>query len=361
LVTRAQVLRNVAAAVALLYLPASAIARFPAARFAIPALVARSQAALALLTLLMLVTAVVWRYAARRLRTLPLLLAAIVIPLHAAEYRTAEVVVIDRDTVQDVYAFARRVEIRARVHGGVYVFAKEIAIAGTVERNVYAMAETLTLIPGGRIRGSLIVAGERARIAGAVGGSLSFYGHYLTVEDTAGVAGPLEAHVENAALVRVPAGMPGAIEAAGTRSLGAILALLAGTMALASAIVFPAAWRRCSIALTRWWSSFALGIAIAVAAAIAVIALALLTNPGVAAVAGGILALAACAAQVLAADLAGRLLLPARSRPLQLICGIALVATATQLPWGIGVAVSSALALAGLGAFARGGWRSARA
>jgi hypothetical protein len=55
-------------------------------------------------------------------------------------------------------------------------------------------------------------------------------------------------------------------------------------------------------------------------------------------------------AKLLTAEFTGRLLLPGRPRAFQLVCGLALVFAAVELPLGIGSAVWGAVTLAGLGA-----------
>jgi hypothetical protein len=109
------------------------------------------------------------------------------------------------------------------------------------------------------------------------------------------------------------------------RRLAAFLA--AFLVALVAARLCPIAVEDSAIALTRWWRSFWMGIAIAS------------------------LALAIYGAKLLAGELAGRLLLPCRPRAIQMMCGLALVFAAVELPLGIGGAVWGAVALSGLGAF----------
>ena len=354
--TAESLLRNLAAASALLYVPAWMLGRLPLLRFTVPVL-EHLQLAFAATTVLLALSAAAFHLGWRRARAAALL-TLLVLPAGARTFRAGEIVRMDGVTSEDVYVFARRLEVRGTVRGRLFAFAQEIEISGVVERGVYTLAESLQLAPGARVA-EMLSAGEHTVVAGEISGALGFYGNRLRVEDVAQVRGAVSADVDNAALVHAPAGMRITIRDGSGRwrdpvhyanKLTAFIAALLAALVVSR--IFPATFDGAVLALTRWWRSMAQGLAITVLAPAAVL-LAAVTLIGLplAALLVILLALAVYAAKLLTAELAGRLLLPGRSHVLQVACGLALVFAVIELPLGIGSAAWAAITVTGLGAF----------
>jgi hypothetical protein len=372
--TPAGLLRNVGATVALLFAPAWLISRHGPLRFVVPALLSAielSQTSVAAVALLLAIGAAVSWLGLRRVRGLALILffLAAIAPAHAITWRAhgpvaliaagetvndsvfaaGEVVRVEGVIAGDLFAFARRIEIRGTVRGHVYAFAKETEIAGALNRNLYVWAESTRLDPDAQIKGKVIAAGESATVAATVGGPFRFYGERLTVENGARIAGPVTSEVtDEGARFQDPWFY--------VRRLAAFAAALLA--AFVAARLAPMAVQESVLAMAHWWRSLAAGVAAAMLGPIAILVAAItVIGIPVAAVLLALLALSVYAAKVLVGDFAGRILLPGRSRAIQLTCGLALIFIAIELPFGIGGAVWTATALVGLGAFTSGARR----
>jgi cytoskeletal protein CcmA (bactofilin family) len=252
------------------------------------------------------------------------------------------------------FTFAQTVQINGVVEGNVYVFAESLDVApgARITGTLFASGDTLDIAPGARIDGSVFAAAGSLHVRGSIGGALRFGGNRLTVDPAARIHGPISAEVDDPALVHAPAGS--SIHADRDRfadpawyllKLAAILA--AFVIAWLADRLFPSFLYRASRAAENWWRSLGAGILAALA-----IPLALLIGLPLAAALATIYTAAIYGAKILIAGLAGRSLLPAARSIPRLAAGLALVFTACELPFGIGVAAWLAVSLVGLGAFA---------
>jgi cytoskeletal protein CcmA (bactofilin family) len=355
LFTGIALVRNIAIAAALLYAPAWALSRQPVFRFVVPDIIRQAQVPIALSLLLLTVAVAAFRYTKRRVGAAALTLA-IGVPLGAAVYQTGEVTVLDSNVNDDVFVFARHAEIRGTVHGRIISLSQELEISGRVDGAVYAGAQTIRLSPTGSIGGKFFAGGESAQIAGRIGGAFNFYGDHLDISESARIAGPVTAHVEDPDRVTAPVGFPVSIDSGESEqsiAAPALAYLVALLLALAVGRFFPMAFDRSAMALTHWWKSFGTGIAVAVVMPAAALILAC-TGFGlpVSAVLLAVLTAAAYLAKLVVGALTGRLLLPERGRFVQLAFGLLLILAAVAAPFSIGGAISCAVTLSGLGAIA---------
>lgn len=125
----------------------------------------------------------------------------------------------------DLLVFGGSVRITGEVEQDIYAAGGSVIIDGQVGGNVVAAGGEIQLTPTASVAGNLISAGERLLMKGNVGGSwlaagkyldlsgeikqdLDFWGQKMVINQTASVAGQLQARVEEAPAIAQQANVP---------------------------------------------------------------------------------------------------------------------------------------------------------
>lgn len=118
------------------------------------------------------------------LLTLGAFMVGIPQPVHAAEFRGAETVVIGADEVidDDLFVSGQTVTVDGTVNGNVFATAADVTINGTVNGSVFMTGRTL--VANGAINGSLYSSGYALRLGpeATIAHSIYFGGFSLTTE-----------------------------------------------------------------------------------------------------------------------------------------------------------------------------------